>query len=113
MTNAEWARRAWTHLVKYASKGDDITYSELAKAIGYGHHRMSRQLDPIYHFCLLHKLPVLSVLVVEKATGRPSVGAFHWDAGELEHERQRVISKDWKKVKTPSVDALAAAIPEQ
>jgi len=53
-----------------------ITYSDLAKEIELGHYRLSRQLDPIYYYCKRNKLPPLSIIVVEKDTGRPSQGSF-------------------------------------
>lgn len=113
MKNPQWAHRAWIHLVKCALKKTTITYSDLATSIGFGHYRLSRQLDPIYHYCRIHKLPPLSILAVEKATGGPSPGAFEGSQAKLESLRQQVLAKDWSKVATPSVAALAAAIPEK
>lgn len=106
MTNAEWAIRIWPVLVDRAKKRKPITYSELAAAVGYGHYRMSRQLEPIYRFCGSHqgnrRVPHLTILVVETRTRKPSPGAFaEFTPAQADRELERVYAYDWDSLPVP------------
>ena len=109
MTNAEWARAIWPVLVELAEKGNVTTYTEIAEAVGFGSSRLSRQLEPIYRYCMAKGLPPLTILVVEKRTRKPSPGAFEeFSDAQAKRELQKVYRKNWAAVRLPTVEELQA-----
>jgi putative restriction endonuclease len=108
-TNPEWAQLLWPELVNVAKRGKTITYRELAARVGYGHYRLSRQLDPIYYYCKQEKLPPLTILVVSSNTCRP-LGVFAEDSPRHQRLREAVWSQPWRAKDVPPLERLAAAI---
>jgi len=94
-----------------AEIGDYVLRSREGNRVGT--LRLSRQLDPIDYYCKRNKLPPLSIIVVEKDTGRPSQGSFdEYSPSQAQAKLEAVWNRDWSKDATPSVNALAAALPE-
>ncbi len=72
-------------LIALAQQGKTITYSELVTQLqtAYIHHRAPRFHRILQDMCeqeVRGGRPILGVLVVTKATGRPGAGFFKWCA---------------------------------
>jgi len=70
------ALQIWQILIARAANRQTITYTELAKIIGYKKtgQFFAQLLDPIRVFCMNNGLPALTSLVIQKDTGRPGAG---------------------------------------
>jgi len=61
----------------------------------------------IYFYCLQNKLPLLTVLVVNKTTGEPGLGLEpDADRGKL---RERVYQYDWYGIVSPTLEEYQEA----
>lgn len=86
---------AYQVLVQVARRSETITYEEMAKRIGVNNpQHVGRRLDPIAVHLRLAGLPALTVLVVDKKSGKPGAGML--TPGETFPEaRQRVYAHSW------------------
>lgn len=88
-------------LVRSASKGNLVTYGELTAEFGGVDRGWGNTLGGIALRCNKAKLPLLSVIVVSKATNRPSVDAVLYedlglaDIHDIESEQARCFAFDW------------------
>ena len=98
MTRLERSAQIWEVLTRDRTI---CTYGELAEKIGMQRsaaHAMWQFLEPVMRYCDRRRLPPLTVLVVSKATGRPSAGLLTVnvdDAGEVDEAQRRVKEHDW------------------
>ena len=102
------ACQIWQILVGHAMRRQTLTYQDLVHLLGHNQPKvLARQLGAIYFHCLQSKLPLLTVLVVNKATGEPGLG-IEPDAerGKL---RERVYQHDWYAIVPPTVEEYQAA----
>lgn len=77
-------------------------YAELGRLIGGVHQRaIGYTLGPIQEYCLLEKLPPLTLLVVQKGTGLPGGGFIAWDVDDVETGLERVYSYPWRTLPNP------------
>lgn len=102
------AVQAWTILVTRATHQQTFTYGQLAEAMGYSGraaNTLSDVLDHIYAFCMVHQLPLLTVLIEGDQTGRPNAadGLYH----EPGAERRRVHKYNWFDVIPPTAVGMA------
>lgn len=66
----ERAFKAWIILTSIALKRNFITYKELGDKIGIHHRAVRYVLGLIQDYCMSNELPPLTILVVNKITGR-------------------------------------------
>jgi hypothetical protein len=74
MTRSERSSQVWAVLAWAARNRQTLTYSDVSKLIGVPTAGLGPILDPIYSYCLLAKLPPLTILVVQKESGLPGPG---------------------------------------
>jgi len=72
MTRSERACQIWGILAWAARNRQSLTYAHLSKLIGVPAAGLGKLLEPIQSFCLLKRLPPLTILVVKKSTGLTS-----------------------------------------
>jgi putative restriction endonuclease len=113
VNHEERAARAWPILTEVARKRTSITYGNLGKAIGIHQRPVRYVLGLIQDYCLSEKLPPLTILVVEAATGRPSAGFIAWDTDSLGDGRQKVFELSWQTLPNPFAYALSGITREE
>ncbi|MER8412772.1 hypothetical protein [Mesorhizobium sp. M1342] len=90
------------HLAAKAQERSLVTYGELTEEFGGIDRGWGNTLGGIALRCHDAELPCLSVIVVSKGTGQPSVDALLYkDLGlsspsEIEAEQQRCFDQNWK-----------------
>ena len=67
----ERALQIWSVLALAAKNRQVLTYDILAKLIGVPRPGLGQLLEPIQSYCMLNKLPPLTILVVSEETGMP------------------------------------------
>ncbi|MBF0310462.1 MAG: HNH endonuclease [Magnetococcales bacterium] len=101
INHEERAFRAWPILVEYARKNKTITYKELASALDLHHRSMQWLLDLIQNFCLDNKLPPLTIIAVNKETGKPGNGFSAWDIAGFNEGKKLTFDYDWLQISNP------------
>ena len=101
VNQAERAFKAWKVLTSTASTTRNVTYEDLAKAIGIHHRAIRYVLGLIQDYCIASNLPPLTILVVNKQTNEPGAGFIAWSHDNLEEGRGQVRNFDWAKVSNP------------
>lgn len=106
-TRPERAVQVWLILIGAAHNRQILTYGILADALKYkGAGVLADTLGHIMFYCREEKLPPLTVLVVNQATGLPGEGLTETD---LNADRENVFGCDWYDIVPPTPDQLAAA----
>jgi hypothetical protein len=107
-TSAGRALQAWLILTGCAARRETLTYTQLCQRMGSGGVRtVGKILGRVMYYCQAASLPPLTILVVNKNTGRPGVGlALYNDRDVL---RERVYKHDWYGMVPPTPDELATA----
>ena len=113
MNRAERASQIWAVLAWCARHRQNITYGELAQASGAFTGGLGQLLEPIQSYCLLNKLPPLTVLVVQQDSGMPGSGFTGATAGDLASAQARVFAFDWLSHGNPGVEKLESAVRQQ
>jgi hypothetical protein len=103
----ERAAQVWALLAFAATNRQILTYELVGKLTGMHAAGLGEVLEPIQSYCLIHRLPALSALVVSKTTGLPSPGFVA--ATDVPRELIRIFEHDWLSVKSPSPEELIAA----
>ena len=100
-TREEWAQRMWPVLMAAAHQRQTIQYGQLVTTVGYPGvaGNIGQFLDPILEYCRRNDLPALTVLVVNKDTGRPSYDVV--GGGSVDVERERVYAHNWYAMPPP------------
>jgi hypothetical protein len=109
MQSHERAGQIWPLLAFAATNRQVLTYELVGKLIGVPHFGLSRLLEPIQSYCLLRKLPALTVLVVNNG-GHPGTGFIA--AENVCGEQQRVFRHDWLEEPTPTPEDLLNAVQQ-
>lgn len=97
----ERAYRAWPILAACARNGSTLTYKQLAKKISIHHRTVRFVLGKIQDYCLLEKLPPLTILVVNQFTQRPSQGFIAWDTNNIPEGQEKVFKYSWDALPNP------------
>ncbi len=108
------ASQIWGILILAAKYEQTIGYKELAVLVNnHWRKELSLSLDPIKEYCENRNLPVLTVLVVEKGTQKPSTGLDDI-VKDFDEEKKKVF--DWAKehwedfeggaLKNPGIEAF-------
>jgi hypothetical protein len=105
--NSEMAAHVWPVLVLAAHNRQILTYGFISKLVGKPPVGLGAVLEPIQSYCLLNKLPPLSILVVNADTGLPGAGFIA--ASDIPRAQQSVFAFDWLKRGCPTADVLAEA----
>ena len=111
MNVSERAWQVWPILAFAARNRQTLTYELLGQLTGMAIPGLGAVLEPIQSYCLLHGLPALSALVVNKKTGLPGIGFIA--AEDVPREFIRIFAHDWLTVGCPSPGALAEAVLRQ
>jgi hypothetical protein len=104
----ERAAQVWSLLAFAARNRQTLTYELVGKLTGMPAAGLGAVLEPIQSYCLLNRLPPLSALVVNKATGLPGLGFIA--ATDVPKEFIRVFDHDWLSVGCPTPEALSDAV---
>jgi hypothetical protein len=107
MTNPQRALQVWSLLALAAMTRTILTYEEVANLTGLPNNS-GNVLGHIYYYCAQHNLPVLTALVVDKHTGRPSAPALY-DGLDISEEHRRCFGHDWLKQGVPSLQEFQDA----
>jgi len=100
MRVAERAAQIWPVLTSAANNRQILTYDIVARLIGVPRPALGQLLEPIQSYCLSHKLPALSILVVSQDTGMPGTGFIA--ASDIPAEQARVFREKWLDRGCPS-----------
>ncbi len=112
MSASERAAQIWSVLGLAAHNRQILTYQMLGKLIGVPARGLGHLLEPIQSYCLLNKLPPLTILVVLEGTGLPSSGFSAASAGELARKQLEVFAFDWIEHGAPKPNELEQAVKE-
>jgi putative restriction endonuclease len=97
----ELANLAWPELVHAAREGRLMTYKDLAPVLGFRAARPVKfAMWPIQDLCIEKKLPPLTSIVINSATGRPGQGFVAW-SGDPAEAQNAVFEFDWSSVPAP------------
>jgi hypothetical protein len=108
MTIYQRSAQIWPVLTLSAVNKQILTYDFLAKLIGVPPPALGQLLEPIQSYCLIEKLPPLTILVVSKKTGLPGSGFSA--VSEIPKFQIRVFEYDWLKHGCPSPEKFAKAV---
>ena len=106
MTYPQRALQVWSLLALAAMTRTVLSYEEVADLTGLPNNS-GHVLGRIYYYCARHKLPLLSVLVVDKHTGKPSPDLY--DDMDIPEQQRRCFRHDWLKQPVPSLQDFADA----
>ena len=112
MKRSERASQIWSVLAWAARNRQSLTYAHVAALIGVPAAGLGQLLEPIQSYCILNKLPPLTVLVVQQDSGLPGPGFTGATAGDLAKAQQAVFAKDWLALGNPQAERLEAAVVE-
>jgi len=96
----EEAARLWPVLVDLARRKRSATYKDVGAIVEVFHRNLRLPLELIQQHCAVHRLPRLTVLVVNGDTQLPGAG-FAGSLEELDQLRSAVFAFDWSAVTNP------------
>lgn len=108
MEVAERAAQIWPVLLLAAKNQQILTYDTVSKLIGVPRPGLGKLLEPIQSYCMLKKLPPLTILVVSEETGMPGKGFIA--AQDIPKTQMVVFAFDWLNQVTPSPEELKNAV---
>jgi putative restriction endonuclease len=86
-----------------------LTYGRLAQIIGGMPPALGRWMEPIQSYCIINRLPPLTVLVVSDVDGMPGAGFVA--VSDVPEAQAHVFRHDWFAMKhVPTPAELAAAV---
>ncbi len=106
----ERGAQVWSVLALAARNRQILTYDLLSKLIGVPPQGLANGLDQVQRYCMQKDLPPLTILVVNKDTGRPGEGFVA--VQDIPKNQVKVFEYDWVTHGAPSPDELAAAVSE-
>ncbi len=105
------AAQIWPILTYAASLRTTLTYKRLGELVGAIARNLGDWMEPIQSYCLIHKLPPLTVLVVRGSNGLPGDGFTAMS--NVAQGQADVFRFDWTKVRVPTPEDLAKAVAER
>ena len=108
MTTAERAAQIWPLLCFAAKNRQVLNYGLLGSLIGVPAAGLGHLLEPIQSYCLLNKLPPLTVLVVQTDTGLPGEGFIA--SQDVPGAQADVFKRDWLRLRPPTSQGFAEAV---
>ena len=112
MKASERSTQIWAVLAWAARSRQNITYSQLAQVTGAFSGGLGAWLEPIQSYCIINKLPPLTVLVVQQETGMPGPGFTGASAEDLAKAQARVFAFKWLDHGNPGADKLELAVKQ-
>jgi hypothetical protein len=112
MTRSERACQIWGILAWLARNRQSINYGQLSKLIRVPAAGLGQLLEPIQSFCIIEKLPPLTILVVQKETGLPGSGFTGAKASEFAKAQTEVFEHDWLDYGNPQAERFEAAVQQ-
>ena len=101
-TNPTRAQQIWPILIAAAAERRILTYGMVAHLIGYKVSvALGEPLFHIKHWCEVNGLPPLTVIVVNKETGKPGSGISLID---IDIAREEVFNYAWYSLVPPTVN---------
>ena len=110
MTRSERACQIWGILAWAAKNKQSMTYGHLSKLIGVPTAGLGQLLEPIQSFCILEKLPPLTILVVQQDSGLPGSGFTGAKASEFAKAQMEVFEFGWLDYGNPQPEKLEQAV---
>src|SRR5437868_14678695 len=110
MTQCERAAQIWSVLAWAATNRQELTYDIEGRLIGVPRQGLGRLLQPIQSYCLVRRLPPLTLLVVSEVNGEPSPGFTATQ--QVPEERQRVFGFHWLGHPAPTPELLEQAVQQ-
>lgn len=107
----ERASQIWTALGLAAINRQVLTYPLLSRLVGVPQAALGKLLEPIQSYCLLNKLPPLTILVVSSKSGLPGSGFIA--AADIPRNQQLVFSFNWLKRGAPQPEDFADAVKQR
>jgi len=107
MTIYERAAQIWSILGLAASNRQILTYGIVGKLMGVPQQGLGRMLEPVQSYCILNRLPPLTILVVSETTGKPGAGFVA--AEDIPKTQLDVFNFDWISHGAPPADLLQKA----
>lgn len=107
VTTWERAQQYWSVLAFAAREQKVVSYEMLSQMTGMA-VEAGRELGHIYFYCKRKKLPLLNLLAINKASGRPGEGCPA-DMADLPAEQARVFMYDWLEHGVPSIEEFQEA----
>lgn len=112
MKSSERALQMWQILISAAHNRQTLTYGQMSELVDLGPAStggvvVSQHLGLLLYYCKLNNLPPITVLVVNKNTGRPGEGLTTLE--ELNQDRERVFNHEWFKLRPLRIEDLEAA----
>jgi len=104
MSTYERAIQIYQILIAAACHRQVLTYEILGKMIGVPRQGLAPHLDHLMRYCQRAGLPPLTVLVVQKDSGKPGEGFTTFE--DLHRDRERVFAHDWYRMKPLTVSDL-------
>lgn len=95
------AALCWDELIKVAKGNNLIQYGQLGKKIGIHHRAIRFVLGIIVDYCYHNKLPLLTILVVNKKSGLPGKGFISWYTDDIEKGQNNVYGYNWSNLENP------------
>jgi hypothetical protein len=111
MRTHERASQIWTALGLAATNRQVLTYTLLARLVGVPQAALGKLLEPIQSYCLLRKLPPLTILVVSSKSGLPGSGFIA--AADIPKYQQLVFSFNWLKHGAPQPENFSEAVRQR
>ncbi len=110
MNRSQRAAQLWPILALAASNRQILDYKIVSQLTGMYVPGIGQMLEPIQSYCLLHNLPPLTILVVQKESGLPGSGFTAAEAVEFTHAMMKVFSTDWLTVGCPTPEQFEEAV---
>jgi len=104
MSTYERAIQIYQILIGAAHNRQVLTYELLGDKIGVPPWGLANHLDLLMRDCKRKDLPPITVLVVQKDSGRPGEGFTTFE--DLHRDRERVFAHDWYRMKPLAVADL-------
>ena len=96
----ERAQKAWIKLVDLAKSHKSCSYKELGDFIGIHHRPVRYPLDLIQKYCMINKLPPITILVIN-SSGKPGPGFIAAKENEYTEKQNEVFSFNWDEIENP------------
>lgn len=112
MKASERSAQIWAVLAWAAKHRQNITYSQLAQVTGAFTGGLGSWLEPIQSYCIINKLPPLTILVVQQESGMPGSGFTGALATDLATAQARVFEYNWLEHGNPGAEILEQAVKQ-
>lgn len=106
MSTYERAIQIYQILIGAAHNRQVLTYPIISKIIGVPKQGLAPHLGHLMNYCDRNDLPPITVLVVQKHSGKPGAGFTTFE--DLHGDRERVFAHNWYRMKPLTVAELQA-----